>query len=159
MTITKVSAYHEAAHALIAHRSQFHKLIGRIDLRLYGSGETFISLSKSKLEAVGKSATTNSQKDKDVVKDLAVILVAGFVAEQIAAESDNAINPNIDCAVPDHELLRSKLAAAGLSKHFNYYEEQARAKLKAEWHLVEKVANFLYKHGGSDVDDIIVLMD
>lgn len=85
-------------------------------------------------------------------------MVAGYVAEQIAVEFDKEIKPNIACAAPDHDLLRQQLAAAGLSKHFDYYEEQARAMLKAEWPMVEKVAHYLYERGGSDVDEVIKIV-
>jgi hypothetical protein len=158
MAIKREAAYHEAAHAILAHRSRFHALVGPISLEKYGAGEAFVSLSKSKLRAQGKPETLDVQRDPEVVRDLALVLVAGYVAEQIAAESDNALRPNIACAIPDHDLLRKQLSSAGLSEDFDQFEAQARITLKTEWALVERVAQHLFKSGGAEPETILALL-
>ena len=81
MTIKREAAFHEAGHAVTAHRSRFHALVGPINLRQYGAGGIFVSLSKSKLQTAGKPTDASSQKDKEVAIDLAIILSAGLVAQ------------------------------------------------------------------------------
>jgi hypothetical protein len=145
MAIKKEAAYHEAAHALIAHRSTFHNFLGPINLAEYGAGEAFVSLSNSKLASAGKPISPDPAKDVDVIRDLAEVLVAGYVVEQIAAEKDSSLKPNAECAKPDHDLLQQQLAAAGLSKKYDRFQTQAKASLEKEWPLVEKLAAFLLK--------------
>lgn len=162
MTIKKEAAYHEAAHALIAHRSTFHEFLGPINLADYGAGEAFVSLAKSKLKNAGKPASPNSQKDKNVTRDLAEILVAGYVAEQVAAEKDSSLKPNAKCAKPDHDLLQQQLAAAGLSKKYDRFQSQVKAKLEKEWPLLEMIAAFLLEKvtaSGPEVREFIKQAD
>jgi hypothetical protein len=158
MTIKREAAYHEAAHAVMAHRSLFHALIGEINLENYGAGEIFVSLSKAKLKTQDKPAIPEMAKKPEVASDLARILVAGYVAEQIAAESDDTIKPNIDCARPDHEMVRQQLSSAGLSKRFDRFEAEVRDILRTEWPLVEKVTQYLYQHGRGEPEVILALM-
>lgn len=122
MRIKREAAFHEAGHAVAAHRSSFHNIVGPIDLGAYGSGEIYVSLSKAKLQAKGKTVDASSSRDKEVAIDLAVILAAGLIAERLAEENGLGVTANPECATPDHELLRQQLAYAGLSKtHYVYF--------------------------------------
>lgn len=155
MTILREAAFHEAGHAIAARRSKFHDLVGPINLQQYGAGEIFVSLSKSKLRAAGKSVGLSSQTDQDVATDLAVVLCAGLVAERLAEEQIPGIKANPTCAKPDHDLVRQQLASANLSTHVDSHETVARHLLESEWSLLTSLANFLYDNVASDPTDVI----
>jgi hypothetical protein len=159
MTIKREAAFHEAGHAVAAHRSSFHNIVGPIDLGAYGSGEIYVSLSKAKLQAKGKTVDASSSRDKEVAIDLAVILAAGLIAERLAEESGLGVTANPECATPDHELLRQQLACAGLSKKFDVHEEAAARLLKAEWSLVVALANHLYSTTLVMPDDVVAFIE
>jgi hypothetical protein len=144
MTIQREAAFHEAGHAIAAHRSKFHALVGPINLQQYGAGQIFVSLSKSKLLAAGKSVAAKSQTDKEVATDLAVVLCAGLVSERLAEER-SGLKANPNCAIPDHNLMKQHLINAGLSTHFDRHEASARQLLDATWALVTSLANLLYE--------------
>lgn len=144
MTIKREAAFHEAGHALAAYRSSYHNVVGPINLAAYGSGEIYISLSRKKLHAKGKTPDASAARDADVAIDLAVVLAAGLVAEQIAEVREQGIVANPECALPDHELLQQQLVQAGLSKKFNRHESTAAQFLEAEWALVHALADYLH---------------
>lgn len=158
MTIKREAAFHEAGHAIAAHRSKFHALVGPIDLKQYGAGEVFVSLSKKKLQAAGKPVTATSQKDKEVATDLAVVLCAGLVSEHIA-EDKAGLKANPNCAIPDYDLMKQHLVNAGLSARFDRHETSARQLLEAEWALLSCVADFLYSNVVSEPVDVIELIE
>lgn len=154
MKIKREAAFHEAGHAIAAYRSKFHSLSRSINLKLYGAGEIFVTLSKSKLQAAGKLAAAASQTDKEVATDLAVVLCAGLVSERLAEEV-SGLKADPDCAIPDHELMKQQLASAGLSKRFDHHEALAREVLNAEWSLVASLAEFLYENENTEAIDVI----
>lgn len=158
MTIQREAAFHEAGHAIAAHRSKFHALVGPINLQQYGAGEVFVSLSKSKLQAAGKPVTVASQKDKEVVTDLAVVLCAGLVSERLAEERAG-LKANPNCAVPDHDLMKQQLVNAGLSARFDRHESSVRQMLESEWALVSSLADFLYQNVATDPTDVIEFIE
>lgn len=159
MTIKMVAAYHEAGHAVLTYRSKYHSLEKTISLNDYGSGEIFVSIEPSKLKGAGLPSPVKSQNNVMVTRDLALILVAGYVAEQIAAKLDNNIKPHLDCAKPDHDFLRMKLAAAGLSKRFDKFEREAAVLLNKEWHLVRGLAEFLFQNVTADAGTVFAELD
>ncbi|MEQ9346866.1 MAG: hypothetical protein RIG26_10530 [Thalassospira sp.] len=154
MTIKKEAAFHEAGHAVTAHLSKFHSILGEVRLESYGAGEVYISLSKSKLVANGKSPDASSARDKEVAKDLAVVLSAGLVAECIAETKDLSLSANPRCAEPDHEYLKKNLEDAGLSKKFDRHEKVAKELLEKNWDLVQKLADYLFEKKVVDAVDL-----
>jgi hypothetical protein len=130
----------------MAHLSRYH-VMGPIDLESGGEGGLYVGLSRSKCIAAGKDVSAATAKDADVARDFAVILVGGMVAEQVAAEFNAAIEPSRDGAALDHAFLMQALAAAGLSKKFDRYEEQARTRLRENWRKVEALAHVLLRDG------------
>ena len=159
MTIKLEAAFHEAGHAVAAHRSRFHNIAGPVNLAEYGSGELYISLSRAKLQAQGKALSASAAKDKDVVVDLAVVLSAGLVAEQIAESRQQGITANLECAAPDHDLLQQQLAEAGLSKNFSIHERTARQLLEAEWSLVAALAVHLFERVSVQSGDVTAFIE
>jgi hypothetical protein len=104
-----------------------------------------MSLSRSKCAAGGKPQDVSAQKDKEVARDLVVVLCTGLIGEQIAAEHGDALKPNPQCAEPDHALAEQQLQMAGLSKKYDFYELQARELLQKHWASVDRLANYLYE--------------
>ena len=154
MSIKREAAFHEAGHAIVAYRSRFHNVIAGINLERHGAGEIFISLSKKKLAAAGKSLELAALLDPEVAIDLAVILCAGLVAERIAEERDDSLKADSTCAVPDHRLMEQQLEAAGLPKKFDTHEDVAKALLISEWALVDALAERLFKRISVDAVEI-----
>lgn len=150
MAIKREAAFHEAGHSVIAYSARFHRIVSAINLEDYGAGEVLVSLSQEKCVAEGLTPTQEIARNADVAKDLGLILVAGLVAEQIAAERDATLTPNPSCSAPDHELLRQILGNAGLSRKFDQLEAQARQILEANWPAVESLASYLYEHARAD---------
>lgn len=158
MTIQREAAYHEAAHAVLAHISIFHAIVGDINLLRYGAGELYISLSRSKCAAGGKPQDASAQRDQEVAKDLAIVLCAGLVGEQIASELDSTLTPNPECAEPDHALAEQQLQNAGLSKKYNLYQSQARDLLQKHWDTVEKLAKYLFANRSATRDQVVAII-
>lgn len=159
MTIKIEAAFHEAGHAVVAHRSRFHNIAGPINLAAYGSGTIDISLSGAKLLSQGKAPTASAAKDKEVAVDLAVVLSAGLVAEQLAAGKVQGITANPKCAAPDHDLLQQELAAASLSKKFDKHEGTARQLLESEWSLVAALAAYLLEKISVQSTDVTAFIE
>ena len=148
------AAYHEAGHGIVARLSRFHEIVGGIELADYGAGEGFISLSKRKLKAAGKQEDESTAKDKDVARDLALILTAGYIAEKVAAEQNKTLTPSLECAKPDHDMLRDVLSGAGLSKKFDHFESSVEEILRIRWDAVEALADFLFECGSVEYDTL-----
>ena len=155
MSIKKEAAYHEAAHAVTAYYSKFHYIVHEINLMNYGAGETFVSLSKSKCLKQGKQPTPETAKDKEVSKELAVILCSGYVGEQIASEHDASLTPSSSAAGPDYQIAMQNLKAAGLSHKLDFHHDNARRILEANWEIVEKLADHLLRQKRESAENII----
>jgi len=154
VTIKPEAAYHEAGHAIMAYLSKYHLLAGPIELADYGAGEAYIGLIPSKLTSAGIEADEAAQRNPDVAKDLGRVLVAGLMAERIAAEHDPALTPNPTCAQPDYAMLVQQLAAAGLSRKYDRLETEARATLEAHWDKVEALAGWLLGRGRAEFAEV-----
>ena len=143
MNIKRESAFHAAGHTIAAHRSRFHNVVGSINLADRCLGASHIGPSATKLAASGQAS---AERDKEVAVDLAVILSAGLVAEQLAGDLEQGISADPSYSDPDHELMRQRLAGAGLSRRFDRHEATARQLLEAEWDLVCRLAAYLLEN-------------
>lgn len=159
MTIQREAAYHEAAHAVLAHKSNYHAIVGGISLVNYGGGYFDMSLSRSKCAARGKPQDASAQKDKEVAREFAILLCAGLVGEQIASELDRTLTPNPKCAEPDHALVQQQLEIAGLSRKYDLYQSQARDLLKQHWTTVERLATYLFTNRSASRDQVVAIID
>ncbi|ELB2790462.1 hypothetical protein O4H51_05305 [Aeromonas hydrophila] len=158
MKIKREAAYHEAAHAVLASISKYHAIIGDINLLSYGAGEIYISLSRSKCATGGKPQDPSAQKDKEVARDFATVLCAGFVGEQIASERDSTLTPNPECAKKDHALIEQQLQIASLSKKYDLYQSQARELLEKHWDTVERVAMYLFANRSASPHQVATII-
>jgi ATP-dependent Zn protease len=159
MSIQIEAAYHEASHAVLAHYSLYHALVGDINLLNYGAGQLDISLSKSKCIKNGKAPDASSITDKEVIKEFASILCAGLVGEIIASEKNPNVTPNSTCAIPDQTLAKQLLGNAGLSKKFDLHEQTARNIIEEKWDQVECLAQYLFKKKTAQPDEIIQVIE
>ena len=100
----KVTALHEAAHAVTTHISKFHSLIDDVSIFSATTGETFISLSKTKLISQGKSLL-HTMKDDEVVEDRAIIMYAGLEAEKIYCEKYKGVPLDINYSANDYGIV------------------------------------------------------
>lgn len=138
----------------MAYLSSYHLQAGPIQLEAYGPGEAYVGLIPSKLEAAGLEASNKITTKPEVARDLGKILVAGFIAEQIASESDKSLTPNPACAKPDHELTVQQLTGAGLSRKYDKLESEARAELEANWVVVKELAEWLFQKRTAEYTEI-----
>lgn len=155
-TIKREAAFHEAGHAIVACKSAFHSLAnGTIRLEKYGAGVAPVSLSRSKLREAGKVPSAAAVTDPDVAKDLAIILAAGLVAEQVAQSMGEHVTANSSCAAPDHAFMRQSLENAGLQSDIQNSESIARQMLQSEWPLLLRLANLLFDRGFVESVDVL----
>lgn len=158
MTIQREAAYHEAAHAVLANLSKYCAIVGDIILLSNGAGELYVSISKSKCSAGGKPNDLSALKDGEVGRDFVVVLCAGLVGEQIAAERDDSLVPSPERAEPDHALVEHHLKMAGLSKKYDLHQAQAREILEKHWDAVERVATYLFSNGSATPGQVAAII-
>lgn len=155
MGIKKEAAFHEAANAVAAYYSKFHSLVHEINLMNYGSGEIFVFLSRAKCLEQGKPATAQTAQDKEVSKELAVILCAGYVGEQIASEHDSSLVPSRNSSGSDYQLAVQNLKAAGLSHKYDLHHANARELLESKWQVVEALAEHFLQVKKESAENIL----
>jgi hypothetical protein len=143
----------------VAHRSRFHRVVGRINLASYGSGDLYVSLSRSKCRGAGKAGDASDQRDPEVAVDLAVVLAAGLVAERVAQAHEQTIRPNPDCARFDHQLIVQQLEGAGLPKSLDPYEAEAKHLLESHWELLRDLADYLFRREMAEPEDVHEFID
>jgi len=148
----QITAYHEAAHAVLAYHSRFYSQSGRIHLKAEGGGVIRISVDREKLNAfqVGRSGFEDPLPA--MAEDHAVILCGGVVGAAIAWKVDL-----IQSRIPrnpgsDHAIAASELKAAGLPDDLEPYHARAREALEREWWAVEKIAAFLFTTEDADAE-------
>lgn len=159
MTKKLEAAYHEAGHVVLAWLSAYHNVVAGIDLYAYGAGAAVVSVSKSKCRAVGKPEDESAGRDKDVAQTSVAILMGGYQAELIAAESNSAMKPNRSCADPDYVLAAQLLADAGLSKKTDRAAQAANAVLRDNWDMVEKIAKAAFAKGSLTFIELYDILD
>lgn len=130
--------------------------MGPINLLHYGAGDIYVSLSKGKCAAARKTA---DPRDPEVATDLAILLCAGLVAEQLAHARDATIQPNPECAAPDHALLTQQLEAAGLPRELSQYEVEAKRRLESQWELLRDLADYLFREKVVEPEDVHEFID
>ncbi|OQP53498.1 hypothetical protein [Niastella populi] len=99
-----ITALHEAAHVVCAYLSKFHYLIGNVCLTSDLTGETFVTLSKSKLIVEGKAEMPGIENDCDVAIDAAIIFYAGFEAEKVYSHK-SGISPDKSHSMNDYNYV------------------------------------------------------
>lgn len=137
------AAFHEAGHAVTAWNSKFHSISPcPVSVSDDGYGECFPILSKMKLVAGGKTPVLGVENDKDVVRDLALVLVAGRMAEQVLSEVDEEVRFDPTASNHDYGMLADKLRSAGLSQKTDLAEAEVVELLRRKWQVVTALANW-----------------
>ncbi|MFZ6732438.1 hypothetical protein ACO0LG_10985 [Undibacterium sp. Ji42W] len=153
------AAYYQAGIAVVAHHSKYHRVIGDITLLNFGSGETFISLSRSKCIENGMPPHEESKNDPDVSKDLAIILSAGTVAEHIGSESDANIKPSKNASGSEYMKAVEKIKNTEHSQKYDFHHANARLELEKHWDSVERLAQLLFKNTTATSEDIDIILN
>lgn len=159
MTIKKVAAYHEAGHVILAQMSRFHSVVKDMDLGQYGQGSAHISLSKHKLQLANLPADAASQRLPVVAVDLAVVLCAGYAAEELASQREPGIMPNVTCSGEDFKLAIEQLVASGAQQQdLVQYCALAKEVLSMNWHYLQGLANRLFQLTVMSAEDAYVYL-
>lgn len=137
------AAFHHAGHAVAAHLSKFHVLALPLRIDAWGSGEITAALSRRKLLAAEKIASTTARADPDVAESIAVILCAGLVSERLAAAHRISVTPDPARSSGDLQMARTELRQAGLSDDTQPHEDKAAALLASHWSRVQRLAERL----------------
>ena len=143
-----IAAYHEAGHVVLAVASKYYSLkCGAhefVAIGAYGSGDVAIRLNSEKCRRNQKEPIDT---DPDIAREAAVIMVGGYVAEQIlfeAKERDMQFTPSEECSRPDLNMARDALGEAGIVDiNWEEYKGIARLQLDRYWENVRSLAERL----------------
>ena len=156
---TILTAYHEAAHAVTAHLSSFHSPIGRIGLLSSSTGEAHVALSSAKLKKNGKWVGTNSEKDREVRVDFALIILSGLAAETFlvscGGHGGRVLRSNPANAADDLAFAESLVGPANVSTISN----RALEIVEMHWRSIHSVAAALLRNGHLDATEVIEIVD
>lgn len=159
MTDTRLlTAYHEAAHTVVAYISAFHSPIGEMRLLNIDTGDTFVMLSRSKLGLAGKAVEATSADDPEVRTEFALILLAGLAAERhLQSRVDGAahLQPDASLAANDY----SAAAAAVGIEAIPVLESGALDIVAKHWGAIDLLARTLLKDGIIGAVEVIDVLD
>ncbi len=159
MTVQAEAAYHEAAHAVLAHLSLFFTLAGSVSVQNAGTGFADVGPSRRKLAARSKPTDVSVENDPEVMTELAVILFAGMEGEIIAEERIPGLQADVDRSEPDIAFALEKLEAANVSSELDVFRADARERLEANWGKVEKLAQQLLARRSMLANEVAELVD
>jgi len=156
--IKRLTALHEAAHVVTTYFSGYHSLVGKICINYDTTGETFVSLSKKKINAMGKGQDTTIMKDPEVVIDAAIIFYSGFEAEKIYCKKIN-VKPNISFSMNDYnnvdELINNADPSVAITKE--KLIEFSNKIVNRQWNTIETVAEQLLQSKNNCLEAFEVL--
>ena len=153
------TAYHEAAHTVVAYLSSFHSPIGRMRLLTADTGDTLVSLSKSKLRETGKDADVSAQQDPEVRMEFALVQLAGFATEVRlhSRGSDSGQKPEPDRSLSANDYAEAK-SAVGIEA-LPTIEYAALETVEMHWAAIDRLARLLLRHGELDAIEAIDILD
>ncbi|MBN4071885.1 hypothetical protein JYT83_00550 [bacterium AH-315-F18] len=151
----EIEAHHEAGHAVLAVASRLHRLAGDIAVTKSGHGVAFVSLSKQLLLSNNKPDFSEAQKDPEVARDVAVVFLAGFAAEQKFCRNEktagNNANENRSAADEDYELVDRVLELAECTGELASLERVAVELVEKHWTEIAKFAKTLHGSPGMTI--------
>jgi len=157
-TLVALTAFHEAAHAVLAHVSQFYSLIGYIQLYSRDIGDTYVSLSRRKLAQAGKPTDISVLVDPDIVQDGSLIYLAGYASEKhyyrIILDRCTQL-PDRSYPENDYAVVRQLIENAGFSSNIlSGFEVQASNSVEQRWHTIELLASMILRSENRTLDAI-----
>lgn len=153
------AAFHEAAHAVVAHTSAYFTLAGAVSIQNAGTGFADIGPSRRKLTAASKPIDASIDTDPQVASELAIILLAGLEGEIIAEERNTALRADVARSEPDICFASEKLVAATVTTDLDALRGEARERLVANWSKVERLAHQLIAQGSLLAVDVVDLLN
>lgn len=152
---TRIPAYHEAGHVVLAVASRFHSLpAGHVGVE-DAFGEALVSLSRSKLWAGGQAEDLSAAlAHPEVARDAAVVFLGGFAAEvryceQVGIEPDPALSRN------DARMARAVLDRAGANTPLPDVEAEATNRVAELWPVITAFAEELHRLRSIDTVDAL----
>lgn len=143
MSRRKRTAFHEAAHAVVAHHSRFHYQCGIIVVTDWDGGWIQIALNRKNADELKGKRFYDLGLRRRIARDKAVIFCGGYVGEKIAEKNEPDLFPVPDVPSEDFQRARRTLRKALLSDNLDRPCALARELLSREWWAVERVAAFL----------------
>jgi hypothetical protein len=153
------AAFHEAAHAVVAHTSAYFTLAGTVSIQNAGTGFADIGPSRRKLTAAAKPIDASIDADPQIASELAIILLAGIEGEIIAEEQNTTLRADVDRSEPDICFAVEKLEAAKVATDLDVLRGEARERLEANWSKVERLAQQLIAQGALPAVDVVDLLN
>lgn len=146
---------HEAAHAVMARCSAYHRMTGALTLgEIHGSID--VTLNNEKVRQEGKRLTPHLLKDAQVARDACLIFVAGRMAEII-----HGGNPEPESYAGDYDLARFALKRAGLNPFalLPVAEADCTRLLRGLWPLVVGLADHCAGKSSVEVEEVDTVLD
>jgi hypothetical protein len=137
----KMAAFHEAGHAVLAVASRFHNVVLPISIQ-DAYGETFVSMSKTKVQASGRSPDVRAaQADPEIATDAAIVFLAGLASERRHCQdkADASLSRN------DYTLAERVLGMANVRTPFAELEVEAAKRVDQLWPVIVEFAEELHK--------------
>jgi hypothetical protein len=146
----KLPAYHEAAHAVIAVVSRFHRILAVINVR-DAFGEAPVSVSKERLLAGGKKADRSIiLADPEIAQESARIFLAGYAGEVRYSQTVKDTQPDMSLCQNDYNETAEVLARAKVETPLAELEVQSAALVEQYWPVIVEFAEELHKRGEFD---------
>jgi len=146
----ELTAFHEAAHAVLAIRSSYHIVSGDLTISADGAGEAPIGASEQKLVAAGKPTDPALLlADPDYIRELVRILFAGILAEKIRAQevsADRVLRPNLKVSgAPDIKYAQKVMhdAVLDFQAEKDELKKQSEGLVHQEWQLISTLADMM----------------
>lgn len=150
---TRIPAYHEAGHVVLAVASRFHSLpAGRVGVE-DAFGEALVSLSRSKVRAGGRVEDLSAAlADPEVARDAAVVFFGGFAAEvryceQVGVEPDPALSRN--------DAHMARVVLDGANTQLPDVESEATNRVAELWPVITAFAEELHRLRSIDMVDAL----
>jgi hypothetical protein len=145
----KIAAFHESGHAVLAVASRFHNIVLPISIQI-AYGEAFVSLSRTKVQAGGKSADVRAaQADPDIAADGAIVFLGGLASErrycELVKEAGGKVEADASLSKNDYALAKMVLDLANVKTPLAELEAEAAKRADQMWPVIVEFAEELHK--------------
>jgi hypothetical protein len=153
---------------VLAYLSDYHHIAGISPIIIRDdSADSFVSMSHKKLALMHKGGDKEDLvRDEDIVSDLAVICLAGYVGEEMyyknIGEDTNTPAPDKSYSQNDYFAVEQMMINAGMEPNrLSEFEIQARANVEKNWDSISNLADEWINSGSDSLDpvDIVEFLD